>query len=111
METFHDELQSLMSVVQPPETGNSFTALLELPPNQAVMLLHSPNQMEIVKHEQLDCDSIRNSSPNRSDPKSTKRKEREKNVCVRLLLYSQFIHHLCVYDILIAICNMSVDLI
>nr|XP_043609432.1 transcription factor bHLH48-like [Erigeron canadensis] len=40
-------LQALiMSAVQPPpETGNSFTALLELPPNQAVKLLHSPEHI------------------------------------------------------------------
>ncbi|KAI3667440.1 hypothetical protein L6452_42498 [Arctium lappa] len=41
---FGEEIQSLMSVVQPPEAGNSFTALLELPPNQAVKLLHSPEE-------------------------------------------------------------------
>ncbi|MFS8002172.1 putative transcription factor bHLH family [Helianthus anomalus] len=103
------EIQSLMSVVPPPETGNSFTALLELPPNQAVMLLHSPeetapdnftspvlletpnsilpnsspNNFSLVKQEPVDSDSVHNSSPNMSDPvisKSTKRKEREKNV-------------------------------
>nr|KAJ0206332.1 hypothetical protein LSAT_V11C500288500 [Lactuca sativa] len=39
-----DDIQSLMSVVPPPEPGNSFTALLELPPNQAVKLLHSPEE-------------------------------------------------------------------
>ena len=39
-----DDIQSLMSVVPPPEAGNSFTALLELPPNQAVKLLHSPEE-------------------------------------------------------------------
>ncbi|XP_071689701.1 transcription factor bHLH48-like [Rutidosis leptorrhynchoides] len=39
---FEDEMQSLMSVIVPPtETGNSFTALLELSANQAVQLLHS----------------------------------------------------------------------
>ncbi|KAF5771996.1 putative transcription factor bHLH family [Helianthus annuus] len=103
------EFQSLMSVVPPPETGNSFTALLELPPNQAVMLLHSPeetapdnftspefletpnsilpnsspNNFSLVKQEPVDSDSVHNSSPNMSDPvisKSTKRKERGKNV-------------------------------
>ncbi|KAK9057700.1 hypothetical protein SSX86_022536 [Deinandra increscens subsp. villosa] len=41
---FGEEIQSLMSVVPPPEAGNSFTALLELPPNQAVKLLHSPDE-------------------------------------------------------------------
>ncbi|XP_074371640.1 transcription factor bHLH48-like isoform X2 [Apium graveolens] len=39
---FGEELQTLMSV--PPESGNSFTALLELPPNQAVKLLHTPEK-------------------------------------------------------------------
>lgn len=41
---FGEEIQSLMSVVPPPEAGNSFTALLELPPNQAVKLLHAPEE-------------------------------------------------------------------
>ncbi|KAA8517024.1 hypothetical protein F0562_017158 [Nyssa sinensis] len=41
---FGEEIQSLMSV--PPETGSSFTALLELPANQAVVLLHSPESHE-----------------------------------------------------------------
>uniref|UniRef100_A0A162AD49 BHLH domain-containing protein n=1 Tax=Daucus carota subsp. sativus TaxID=79200 RepID=A0A162AD49_DAUCS len=40
---FGEELQTLMSV--PPESGNSFTALLELPPNQAVKLLHTPEKL------------------------------------------------------------------
>ncbi|KAK9069215.1 hypothetical protein SSX86_013331 [Deinandra increscens subsp. villosa] len=119
MDTFQfgEEIQSLMAVVPPPEAGNSFTALLELPSNQAVMLLHSPeetapntfnssvfpsmemenllettssvlpnsshNNFNLVKNEPIDSDSQHNSSPNLSDPiisKSTKRKEREKNV-------------------------------
>ncbi|KAF5821383.1 putative transcription factor bHLH family [Helianthus annuus] len=118
METFQfgEEIQSLMAVVQPPEAGNSFTALLELPANQAVKLLHSPdetaptnlpssvfpsaensletttssvvpnsspNNINLVKQEPIDSDSMHNSSPNPSDPvvsKSTKRKERETNV-------------------------------
>ena len=37
---FNDELQGIMAPA--PETANSFTALLELPPTQAVELLHSP---------------------------------------------------------------------
>lgn len=42
-----DELRSLMSV--PTETGSSFTALLELPPNQAVeLLVHSPDRAATV---------------------------------------------------------------
>lgn len=40
---FGEEIQTLMSV--PPETGSSFTALLELPANQAVKLLHSPEKL------------------------------------------------------------------
>lgn len=40
---FGEELQTLMSV--PPDSGNSFTALLELPPNQAVKLLHAPDKI------------------------------------------------------------------
>ncbi|KAK1427120.1 hypothetical protein QVD17_15803 [Tagetes erecta] len=84
-----DEIHSLMSVLQPPEAGNSFTALLELSPNQAVMLLHSPEEtspnpvFHLVKNEPIDCELMHNSSPNVSDPvtsNSTKRKEREKNV-------------------------------
>ncbi|XP_023730904.1 transcription factor bHLH48 [Lactuca sativa] len=39
-----EEIQNLMSAEPPLETGNSFTALLELPPNQAVKLLHSPEE-------------------------------------------------------------------
>ncbi|XP_076905820.1 transcription factor bHLH48-like [Bidens hawaiensis] len=89
------------------EAGNSFTALLELPPNQAVMLLHSPdvnnnnniiiasssvftssidglldttnNDVSLVKQEPVDSELMRNTSPDLSDSKSTKRKEREKN--------------------------------
>ncbi|WCJ33927.1 basic helix-loop-helix (bHLH) DNA-binding superfamily protein [Euphorbia peplus] len=38
---FGDDIQHLIS--PPPENGNSFTALLELPPNQAMELLHSPD--------------------------------------------------------------------
>lgn len=47
---FGEELQTLMSV--PPESGNSFTALLELPPNQAVKLLHTPDKIaeKIAEH-------------------------------------------------------------
>uniref|UniRef100_A0A5B6YMB3 Putative transcription factor bHLH48 n=1 Tax=Davidia involucrata TaxID=16924 RepID=A0A5B6YMB3_DAVIN len=41
---FGEEIQILMSV--PPETGSSFTALLELPPTQAMELLHSPESHE-----------------------------------------------------------------
>ncbi|XP_059668474.1 transcription factor bHLH48-like [Cornus florida] len=37
---FGEEIQRLMSA--PPEAGSSFTALLELPANQAMSLLHSP---------------------------------------------------------------------
>ncbi|KAL8213776.1 hypothetical protein R6Q57_003225 [Mikania cordata] len=109
METFQfgEEIQSLMPVIPPPEAGNSFTALLELPANQVVMLLHSneetevmnidnllettnsvlpnscPNNFNLVKQEPIDSDSLHNSSLNPSDfilSKSEKRKEREKNV-------------------------------
>ncbi|CAK9172532.1 unnamed protein product [Ilex paraguariensis] len=38
---FGEEINLLMSI-QPPETGSSFTALLELPSNQAMQLLDSP---------------------------------------------------------------------
>ncbi|OAY43163.1 transcription factor bHLH48 isoform X1 [Manihot esculenta] len=38
---FGEDIQHLISV--PPENASSFTALLELPPNQAVELLHSPD--------------------------------------------------------------------
>lgn len=42
-----DELHSLMSV--PPDTGSSFTALLELPPNQAVeLLVQSPDRIATI---------------------------------------------------------------
>lgn len=42
---FGEEIQRLMTVV-PPESGSSFTALLELPPTQAMELLHSPGSDE-----------------------------------------------------------------
>ncbi|KAI7733834.1 hypothetical protein M8C21_011705 [Ambrosia artemisiifolia] len=108
METFQfvEEIQSMMSVVPPADAGNSFTALLELPPNQAVKLLHSPlmetdntlektttppsimhnsspNDLSFVKQEPIDSDSLHNSSQTPSNlvvSKSMKRKEREKNV-------------------------------
>ncbi|KAF5747715.1 transcription factor bHLH48 isoform X2 [Tripterygium wilfordii] len=41
---FREEIQQLMSV--PPENASSFTALLELPPTQAMALLHSPGTGE-----------------------------------------------------------------
>ncbi|KAK7278857.1 hypothetical protein RJT34_23896 [Clitoria ternatea] len=40
---FNEEIQGIMAA-PPPETANSFTALLELPPTQAVELLHSPER-------------------------------------------------------------------
>ncbi|KAJ9543746.1 hypothetical protein OSB04_023453 [Centaurea solstitialis] len=76
---FGEEIQSLMSVVQPPEAGNSFTALLELPPNQAVKLLHSPGEAATpnniifpfaaaMETDNSTSSSIRpNSSPNTCD--------------------------------------------
>ncbi|RDX79663.1 Transcription factor bHLH48, partial [Mucuna pruriens] len=39
---FNEEIQGIMAPA--PETANSFTALLELPPTQAVELLHSPER-------------------------------------------------------------------
>ncbi|KAI3750214.1 hypothetical protein L2E82_20843 [Cichorium intybus] len=39
-----EEIENLMSSEPPLENGNTFTALLELPPNQAVKLLHSPEE-------------------------------------------------------------------
>lgn len=72
-----EDIQSLMSVVPPPEAGNSFTALLELPPNQAVKLLHSPEEttpsifppsvfpaMEIDNSLETTSSILPNSSPN-----------------------------------------------
>ncbi|CAK9159297.1 unnamed protein product [Ilex paraguariensis] len=38
---FREEIQRLMPI-PPPETGSSFTALLELPANQAMQILDSP---------------------------------------------------------------------
>lgn len=71
---FGEEIQSLMSVVPPPEAGNSFTALLELPPNQAVKLLHSPEEtapsnlvfpaMETDNSLETTSSILPNSSPN-----------------------------------------------
>lgn len=43
---FREEIQRLMTV--PPENASSFTALLELPPTQAVELLHSPHSEDGV---------------------------------------------------------------
>lgn len=39
---FNEEIQGIMAPA--PETASSFTALLELPPTQAVELLHSPER-------------------------------------------------------------------
>ncbi|KAK7244675.1 hypothetical protein RIF29_39500 [Crotalaria pallida] len=39
---FNEEIQGIMAPVPAPENASSFTALLELPPTQAVELLHSP---------------------------------------------------------------------
>ncbi|KAM7500210.1 hypothetical protein LguiA_024624 [Lonicera macranthoides] len=91
---FDEEIDKLMSVT--PESGNSFTALLELPTNKAVKLLHSPEEeiivpqfhgellnnalfdkaskfsafaaLDQVKEEQVYADSQPNSSPVASDP-------------------------------------------
>lgn len=77
-----DEIQSLIS---PPEGGSSFTALLELPPNQVVKLLDSPvpevggnDDVNLVKEEPLELPNSEDSDPMVS--KSAKRKEREKKV-------------------------------
>ncbi|KAE9590754.1 putative transcription factor bHLH family [Lupinus albus] len=40
---FNEEIQGIMAPVPAPENASSFTALLELPPTQAVELLHSPD--------------------------------------------------------------------
>ncbi|KAI3830161.1 hypothetical protein L1987_04295 [Smallanthus sonchifolius] len=59
------------------ETDNSLETTSSILPNS------SPNNFNLVKEEPIDSDSLHNSSPNLSDPiisKSTKRKEREKNV-------------------------------
>ncbi|KAK7285541.1 hypothetical protein RJT34_20316 [Clitoria ternatea] len=40
---FNDEIQEIMAPAPAPENASSFTALLELPPTQAVELLHSPD--------------------------------------------------------------------
>lgn len=40
---FNEEIQGIMAPAPAPENANSFTALLELPPTQAVELLHSPD--------------------------------------------------------------------
>lgn len=92
---FGEEFQRLV-MAPPPETGNSFTALLELPPNQAVELLHSSSthgasaeraaeggseQSDSIMVKAEPADSGSKSNPNSSDPseseKPLKRKERE----------------------------------
>ncbi|QCD97477.1 phytochrome-interacting factor 3 [Vigna unguiculata] len=40
---FNEEIQGIMAPAPAPENASSFTALLELPPTQAVELLHSPD--------------------------------------------------------------------
>lgn len=40
---FNDEIQGIMVPAPAPENASSFTALLELPPTQAVELLHLPD--------------------------------------------------------------------
>ncbi|KAH7660328.1 Myc-type basic helix-loop-helix (bHLH) domain-containing protein [Dioscorea alata] len=42
---FEEEIQSLMRDGSSPANGSSFTALLGLPPNQAVELLHEPGEI------------------------------------------------------------------
>ncbi|XP_061346458.1 transcription factor bHLH48-like [Gastrolobium bilobum] len=42
---FNEEIQGIMAPA--PETASSFTALLELPPTQAVELLHSPERRHV----------------------------------------------------------------
>uniref|UniRef100_A0A7C8Z4K2 BHLH domain-containing protein n=1 Tax=Opuntia streptacantha TaxID=393608 RepID=A0A7C8Z4K2_OPUST len=87
---FGEEFQRLV-MAPPPESGSSFTSLLELPPNQAVELLHSAlpegaaedslKQSNSTKVKAEPADSGSKSNPNSSDPseseKSLKRKERE----------------------------------
>lgn len=92
---FGEEFQRLV-MAPPAESGNSFTALLELPPNQAVELLHSSSTYGALAERAVECsseqsnsmmvkaepaDSGSKSNPNSSDPseseKPLKRKERE----------------------------------
>ncbi|XP_027349978.1 transcription factor bHLH48-like isoform X1 [Abrus precatorius] len=40
---FNEEIQGIMAPAPAPENASSFTALLELPPTQAVELLHAPD--------------------------------------------------------------------
>ncbi|GMY14165.1 transcription factor bHLH48-like [Fagus crenata] len=60
---FRDEIQRLMTV--PPENASSFTALLELPANQAMQLLHSPHSDE---HKPYVPSSFPNPNPNLTFP-------------------------------------------
>ncbi|GMH20126.1 hypothetical protein Nepgr_021967 [Nepenthes gracilis] len=59
-----EEFQMLMA--GPPPTGNSFTALLELPANQAMELLHSPGaadsptELPLKRHHNMSHRSARN---------------------------------------------------
>ena len=97
-----ESFQNMMSAEPPLESRNSFTALLELPLNQAVKLLDSPevenssetassilpnsscNNSDPVKQEPVESGSMHNSSPICSDlviSRSTKQKDQEKKVC------------------------------
>lgn len=74
VETFQFGEEEIQSLMQPPEAGNSFTALLELPANQAVKLLHSPEEtvpvvfpfpmMEMDNSLETTSSILPNSNPN-----------------------------------------------
>ncbi|XP_020213382.1 transcription factor bHLH48 isoform X1 [Cajanus cajan] len=56
---FNEEIQGIMA----PENASSFTALLELPPTQAVELLHSPDSDNAAARKPPNCHVSANQKP------------------------------------------------
>ncbi|KAL2320819.1 hypothetical protein Fmac_029788 [Flemingia macrophylla] len=60
---FNEEIQGIMAPAPAPENASSFTALLELPPTQAVELLHSPDSVNAAARKPPNCHVSANQKP------------------------------------------------
>ncbi|KAK7336606.1 hypothetical protein VNO77_17152 [Canavalia gladiata] len=60
---FNEEIQGIMAPAPAPENASSFTALLELPPTQAVELLHSPDSDAAAARKPPSCHVSMNQKP------------------------------------------------
>ncbi|RDX69735.1 Transcription factor bHLH48 [Mucuna pruriens] len=60
---FNEEIQGIMAPAPAPENASSFTALLELPPTQAVELLHSPDSDNAAARKPPNCHVNANQKP------------------------------------------------